>query len=213
MENEQTLLEKSRNGDADSFSLLVKEFYPKLFSFIQGKFDLHHSYIDEIVQTSIIKSWEKIKQFKNESSFQTWLFSISRNEALNLINKKAISDFREIPYEQTSSEKSDYFEESNRLSSHYILNETAATFLEKKELINSYKEILEAVFQNLSKEHSEIIKLAIEDDCSYREIAGRLGVPIGTIMSRLFSAKKKAKKIIINYAKRRAIWIDNLGGR
>lgn len=211
MENEQILLEKSRSGDPDSFSLLIKEFYPKLFSFIQGKFDLHPSYINEIVQSSVIKSWDKIKQFKNESSFQTWLFSISKNEAINLIKKNSVSDSREIPYEQTSSENSDYFNESNRLSSNYVLNETAASFLEKKELINSYREILGVVFDNLSNEHSEIIRLAIEEDCSYKDISNRLGVPIGTVMSRLHSAKQKAQKIALKYAKQRTIWIDGLG--
>jgi RNA polymerase sigma-70 factor (ECF subfamily) len=63
----------------------------------------------------------------------------------------------------------------------------------------------------LSLSHREILELILEKEMSYEEAARKLNIPIGTVMSRLFFAKKHAKQILKQYDKFSAIQLSSVG--
>ncbi len=68
--------------------------------------------------------------------------------------------------------------------------------LEKREELNKIKLLLQKILKKLKPNDREILKLYYTGKAEYKDIAKELGIPLGTVMSRLFYAKKNAAKVI-----------------
>lgn len=197
MTDEKTLVSLAQQGDTEAFENLINLSLPKLKGLIYKNYKLQASDIDEVIQIAMIKTWEKIGTFRSESAFSTWFYIIIRHEALDLIRKRNDIAAREIPAAAINEGVSgiDY----EYLITRQTFEETAASILEKKETMEIYREMIQQVLDELSPTHSQIISLALKEGKSYKEIAAELNIPMGTVMSRLFFARKQAQKLIINY--------------
>ena len=72
----------------------------------------------------------------------------------------------------------------------------ASMAIEKEDQIDEHKKVLNKIFCKLKEEHAEVLKLYHYDGLPYVEISKKIGKPVGTVMSRLFYARKSASKII-----------------
>jgi len=205
---EKDLIELAQRGDEGAFEKLLVEALPKLKAFLTSQYPLQPTDIDDIVQAASVKVWKKIDRFRNESAFATWFYIILRNEAIDFIKRRKFIEEREVPARNFFYQEVDY---EHLDSAEQILEDTAATMLEKKETIEIYRKMIEEVLSELSPKHSQIINLAMNEGKTYREIAEILNIPIGSVMSRLFFARKEAQKHIIQYARRNAIQLGCLG--
>ena len=73
--------------------------------------------------------------------------------------------------------------------------------IEREERIKLAKSITKKVFKKLSKEHRDVLRLRDQYELEYHEISEKLKIPIGTVMSRLFYARKRANHYAIKYKK------------
>ena len=209
---EKDLVILAQRGDESAFESLIQEALPKLRTLLISQYRLQPTDVDEIVQSSMIKVWRKIESFRNESSFATWFCIILRNEAIDYVKKRSELHAKEIcahnPYlDEGSTHSADY----DNLSVEQTLEETAVSIIEKKELLGLYCQMINQVFQELSPSHSQIIHMALEEEKTYKQIASELGIPIGTVMSRLFFARKEAQQLIIQYARRSSTQLPYMG--
>lgn len=209
---EKELIELARQGDEVALELLLEDNIPKLRTLLVSQYKLQPTDVDEIIQSSMIKVWKKVNAFRQESSFLTWFYIIVRNEAIDFLKKRNVINAKEVPAHhiyREGDEDADY--DNLNVSAEQTFEETAASILEKRELMDTYHQMISQVLDELSPTHSQIIKLAIEGEKTYKQIADELGIPIGTVMSRLFFARKRAQELIIQYAKRNAIQLNGLG--
>ncbi|MCF8240702.1 MAG: sigma-70 family RNA polymerase sigma factor [Melioribacteraceae bacterium] len=131
-------------------------------------------------QAAFIRAYGSFDKFDRSKNFFTWYYKILRNYCLNVIrdNKKFITgDFLE-------------WEE-------YPSSEDTEINLEKAEL----KNIIETGILELSEMDREVIILREFQDMSYQEISEILQIPVGTVMSKLFYARKKLGKKLEKYIK------------
>lgn len=198
---EAILIKKAQRGNLSAFTTLeelnrnkVKGTIVRFCGSSLGD-DVH-----EVYQTAIIKSWQKIKSFKRESSFATWATRIG----INLVKDR----FRSSKYRNTISIETFYVGGADQGKSQEIretafldltgrkrdLKVNASRGLEIKELRVKLNKTLDTV----SPEHKEVLVMHIVDQMNYNQIAKKLKVPVGTIMSRLFYARKSAQKIFLN---------------
>lgn len=210
METEKQLLEKAQAGDGEAFKLLLEGALPKISGLLYQQYKISLYDLEDVVQVASIKAWQKLSAFRGDSAFITWFYTITRNEAINFVNKRRRIDSHELSA-HILDEEEDY-EKILHASLDDKLNETAHSILERQETLKVYREAIEAVLDKLAPAHSQIIKLILEENKSYKEIAELLNIPIGTVMSRLFFAKKNAQKLITQYAKRNELQLDCLGG-
>lgn len=207
---EKDLVVLAQRGDEKAFEALLDDAVPKLKNLLTSQYKLQPTDIDEIIQASMIKVWKKIGAFRSESSFVTWFYIILRNEAIDFIKKRNVLEGKEVPAHHTytdGDEDGDY----EHLTVEQTFEETAATLLEKRELMGLYHQMIHEVLNELSSTHGQIIRMAIEGEKTYKQISDELGIPIGTVMSRLFFARKRAQQLIIQYAKRNAIQLTGVG--
>ncbi len=197
---ETLLVKKAKRGDAQAFEELEESIRVKVKGTLRS-FVFNSCDIDEIYQISIIKSWKKIDKFKGDSSFYTWVTRIALNAAkdhLRKNRKKLVSLDEELSTES-----------STRKTGRPALSEFA--FLDcygrrsvqenvnrgfKNLQLSDCGAILADALDKIPNAHKEILKMSVFDDMSYIQISKRLKIPIGTVMSRLYYAKKYARSIL-----------------
>lgn len=210
METETALVTLAQSGDESAFEQLIHLSKTKLKGILIRYYHLQPTDVDEVIQISTIKAWKNLPYFRRDSAFTTWFYMILRNVALDYVKKRNALLSREFSSHTSGDDAGHDYE---LLDLDETFEETASTLIEKKELLDIYRAMIVEVMSELSPTHGQIIKLALEGEKSYREIANELNIPIGTVMSRLFFARKKAQSLIIQYAERNAIQLPCLGER
>ena len=167
------LIQRCKMRDKNAYGVLVdrykKQAYGFAFSYLKN--------VDEafsISQEAFIKAWNAISRFEEGRSFRSWLFSIIKNSALNLIKKK--KHLREISLDEAMKE------------SGFDITDSSDDPHEALESKETREQVWRAVFA-LKEEFREVIVLKHFNDMSYREIAQTLSIPEGTVMSRLYHAR------------------------
>jgi RNA polymerase sigma-70 factor (ECF subfamily) len=218
--SENELLELSIQGDEAAFTQLVEETVNKVRPAIFNAYNpLNPEDFKDALQVASVKAWGKMAAFRKESQFATWFFIILKNEVLNILKTKNNIRKHEMPIEELSYNK-DSDSKSNveddyrnpRLMDRAVV-ETAQTILEKQDELIEYRKMLTSVLDKLNPIHSEVIKLVFEEGKSYEEVSMSLNLPIGTVMSRIYHARKHATKLIQQYALRHDIELSCVGGR
>lgn len=209
MENnkDNLLIERIKSGDSLAFQELLDENFKKSKSIIQKQYGLLHHDLEDVMQATSLKVWKHLKSFKQQTNFYNWFFSVFKNEALRLLYERNEINKNELSNIQINGD----FDPEENINTLYlnaldtILNDTAKTFLEKKEDIALYKEAIINMLANLKTHHREIIELILIQEKSYKEAADILNIPLGSIMSRLHYAKIEAQKIVIEYSRNNEI--------
>ncbi|MGI6395356.1 MAG: RNA polymerase sigma factor [bacterium] len=172
------LIFKSIKGSTVSFEKLVKKHYRTLFRFALSMTKGNEELAGDVLQNALLKAFLNIKTFKQKSSFTSWLWVIIKNEFLR-INKKESLEKTGI-----SDDISQNFPDSELLS------------LEKNFVLEQRKENLYKMIEKLSENHREIIMMIEMSGMSYSEAGEYLGIPEGSVKSRLFRAREELFKIV-----------------
>jgi RNA polymerase sigma-70 factor (ECF subfamily) len=135
----------------------------------------HDQDAQDIVQEAYLRAFKGFSGFRGGNG-RAWLLTIVRNTAYSWMNKHA-SDERLVPYEEEKHAKIISFDQPTR----EIVNEKR-------------KEHLQNALLRLSTEYREVIVLYEFEGLSYKELALALGVPLGTVMSRLNRARRRLQQ-------------------
>lgn len=126
----------------------------------------HHA--EDVVQDTFVKAAENIDKFKAGSDIGTWFYRIARN--------RANSDFRKAKVRKADSFSNDAVAEPiSTTDDHLIHREKVAD--------------VRAALANLPTHYSEPLRLKECDGMTYEQIAGQLGINLGTVRSRISRAK------------------------
>jgi RNA polymerase sigma-70 factor (ECF subfamily) len=218
--SEQKLLEQAKQGNEESFLELINTTNTKVKSSIFNAYNgITQEDFKDALQIATIKAWQKLANFRGDSAFSTWFYIILKNEILNIIKTKNNVRRHEISTEEMAAyrDQNEYMHNvdydniySKSISSETVMD-TAQTILEKQDEVKELKGTIDSVLNKLKPSHCQIIKLIFEEGKSYKEVSDELNIPIGTVMSRLFFARKNAQKLILQYAKRNNVQLNCVG--
>jgi len=174
-ENEAVLLERCRAGDKDAFGPIVKKYAGRA----SGTACLLLGCPDEAgdaSQEAFVRAWRNIHRFDTRSPFYPWYSAILRNVCKSRLRRRA-------------RRRTVALTEGHRDSS----SDTDPVFLAER---NERRDALWHSVMRLSAPFREIILMKHFQDMSYKEIAAALGIPIGTVMSRLHSARRALRETL-----------------
>ncbi len=179
------LVRRCQAGEDKAFDELVTKYRSRVFAMI---YHLVHNEQDawDLAQDGFLKAWKSIDRFRFQSSFYTWLYRIMTNVAIDWLRKKQITSGQEFDDTiglQDLEPGSDLAPKSEPLP------------LKKMERME-VRERIDAAIAKLSPEHRTVILLKEMEDLQYHEIAETVGCSIGTVMSRLFYARKKLQTLL-----------------
>ena len=184
-EDDIALVRKCQKGDALAFEQLVIKYRSKVFSMIFGMVQNEQDAWD-LAQEGFIKAWRSIHRFKGQASFYTWLYRIVTNVAIDSLRRKGFK-------------KTGEFDDCIAASEVEPGSRTVPTpdplphhGLEREEI----RQRIEEAISKLSPEHRAVIVMKEIEELQYNDIAEALGCSIGTVMSRLFYARKKLQTLL-----------------
>lgn len=184
--NEKELIKKAREGHIESFEKLINEHQKTVYN-ISLKMLKNEQDAYDAAQDSLLKAFRYISNFKGNSAFSTWIYKITVNTCLDMINKKKQKG-NIISIEQQISLKD---------------NEVTLQFEDKKQNVVSEileeerKKVLYEAIDMLSVEHREMILLRDIEGFSYEEIAKITDKNIGTVKSKINRARIALKNILL----------------
>lgn len=145
---------------------------------------------EDLVQDVMLKACRNFDSFETGTNSRAWLCRIMSNTFINQYRKKKrehalMEEFTNETRTRPISEDLSKTLENSETHAH-------ATFAFSDEILRA--------FNAVSKEFRSIVIMADVEELSYREIAEKLGIPIGTVMSRLARARQKLKEYLETYA-------------
>ena len=152
------------------FEVLVKDNMKRAYFSALGFLGSHDAAMD-VSQEAFIRAYRNFNKYDTKRSFFTWYYKILRNLCFNFIR-------------DNKNRKEEFFFESRKYD---VSRNNPDNYLEEKEEL----EMLHDAIKQLEIEDREIIFLREFEGYSYEEISGMLNLPAGTVMSRLFYARKK----------------------
>lgn len=135
--------------------------------------------VEDVVQDACIRAWNKRDEFDG-ANLRGFLCTIASNLAKNEVRRRKRANL--ISTTQFDDTVQEYADESVSITESIIDTERA--------------EMMRAALTQLSDKHREIIEMHHLCDVSYEDIARKLGIAPGTVMSRLYRARKALKAII-----------------
>ena len=166
--------------DRRAFSHLLDHFAPLLKSFAQAS--KHEGWFpglsEDLVQEVMIKVWQKAAGFNPEkASATTWIYTVARNCRIDMLRRK--SNTQHLPLENE-----DFWHEPD--------DETPVSLLRQER--SEVK--IQASLSELPKEQDEILRKVYLEGKSHAEVSNELGLPLGTVKSRVRLALQKMQVLV-----------------
>lgn len=167
---DKQLVSEYLDGDERSLSVLVDRYLTGAYNFAL-KLTNDSQAAEDITQESFIKAWKNIRGFRRGSSFQTWLFSITRNTAIDWLRKKKELTFSTFEKEDGTNSIIETLADREPLPDQLIAQAEDARFVE-------------ALLNELDPRYREVITLRHSSNLTFEEIGKLLKRPLHTVKSQ-----------------------------
>jgi RNA polymerase sigma-70 factor (ECF subfamily) len=144
---------------------------------------------EDLVQETYLKAYKYYDKFTEGTNFKAWLFRILKNTFINNYRKR-----QQEPPQNAFDEIEDVFESQVSAEGGSIPSP------EDDALENVLDEDVQRALDGLPDEYRMVVILADLEDFSYQEIAEILEIPVGTVMSRLYRARRRLESEMLKYA-------------
>jgi RNA polymerase sigma-70 factor (ECF subfamily) len=185
-----SLVSRATAGDGEAFRALVVRYQRKVYAVALGIVkdpDLAW----DVAQEAFVRVHGHLAEFKGESAFSTWVFRIATHLGIDAVRRERTSrkdDVDELRDEDLSGA-------GEGILATPLGNDPQANLL-RQELAGK----IQAALETLPEKHRTILVLRELEGLSYEELAERLQIHKGTVMSRLFHARKKMQAALREYA-------------
>lgn len=160
-----------------SFNYILDRYKKRLYWHIR-KIVIDHDDTDDLLQNTLIKAWEALPQFRNESLLFTWLYRIATNESITFLNKKRKRFF--LPIVNVESQLTDKLE-----ASPYFNGDQLQLAFQKAIL-------------SLPEKQRLVFNMKYFEELKYEEMSEILGTSVGALKASYHHAVKKIEKMINN---------------
>jgi len=183
---DEELVTKALAGERDAFRELFERYRSRAYRVAYRFLGTREDSLD-VVQEAFIKAYRGLEGFERRAKFRTWLMRIVTNTCLDLRRRGRANS-------ATTSLTDEIIQMTPQESQPHRREETALDKMAYGEL----QQALSRALDELSDAHRTVFVLHTEEGMTYREIAESLGISEGTVMSRLYHARKRLQKILSN---------------
>ena len=152
------------------FGLRVNELIPRLRRYARALTG-ERSAADDLVQDTLERAWNKLHLWRDGSDLRAWLFTIMHNVHVNQVRSRMAA--ATVPLDEAAEAP---------------VRATQTDMLEVRDI--------DTALQQLSLDQRQVLLLVAVERMSYDETARTLGIPIGTVMSRLARARERLRMVL-----------------
>jgi RNA polymerase sigma-70 factor, ECF subfamily len=178
---DRLLIADTLAGRSEAFGQLVMCYQDRLYNAIYRILDNAED-AQDVVQDSFVNAYQSLSSFKGESEFYTWLYRIAFNAAITLKRRrKTTLSIHQAIEGGVSHDPIDHSQDIGPGASLERLEEETKLY---------------AALQRLSLEHRTVLVMNDIDGFKYDEIAETMGIPIGTVRSRIHRARQELRALL-----------------
>jgi len=168
------LLARVAAGDRPALADLYARYARPLLGYL-SQLTPDHGAAEDILQETFVAVWRGAGAFKDQSAVYTWMLGIARRQAHNTLRGCAlpsadVAELEDVPAADPEPEQA--------------------------ALAGAAREEQAATIKRLAPVHREVLALSFVHDLSYQEMSAVLGVPLGTVKSRLSNAKRALRALL-----------------
>jgi len=171
--SDEALLARIGGGDQAALKALYARHSVKVFRFV-ARMLRDDARAEDIVSETFIDVWKTAARFEGRSAVGTWLLTIARNKTISTMRRNRDQELDEEAAGEIADESDD-----------------PETQMQKQ----GKSALLRRCIERLSAEHREVIDLVYYHDKSVEEVAAIVGIPEGTVKTRMFHARKRLSEL------------------
>ncbi len=176
--SDDAIVHQAQHGDLEAFEVLVHRHAGSLVSFLH-RFMPDRDDAEDLAQEVFLKAFKYLSKYDaSRGEFRNWLFRIATNTGLDALKQRKRRAVRD-----------EYVAQLERETSNDAVNPVTDS-----ESIASIKSAL----QSLPPAERQVVILAYYHDLSWREISNTFDIPLGTVKSRMHSALKRLRNLIVS---------------
>jgi len=166
-------------GDQAAFAKLVERFqrdvYGKAYSILKNHLDA-----DDVVQETFLRVYRALPGFRGESSFRTWLITITTRQALNFLGRT-----------RTTHESLDPTPEGQEHIALRVEDNQMSALLDQEA-----RRLLREALPRLPKRQKQALMLKMEKDWKYEQIAQAMDISVGSVKAHIFHAIQNLTQLV-----------------
>ncbi len=163
----------AENRDKSAFAALFEHFGPRIKGFMMRK-GADSELAEDLAQDTMITVWRKAHMYTlDKGSVSTWIFTIARNRRIDWARRLKGVQFSDI---------TELEQPSDDVGADEVV------------LASQESETVKAAVEKLPADQKQVISMAFMEDMTQQEISQNLGVPLGTVKSRMRLAYQKLSK-------------------
>ena len=172
-------------GDLEAFNDLVVTYQDSVYRWVYRLVG-DPSLAEDLSQMVFITAYQKLSSFRY-GSFRSWLFRIAQNESYDELRRRKRRS--SVSLEQTLWDDQD----------RELIDTLEGDDPAPEELVEKHEreQLIHGLLQHLPEEHRQVLTLVDMEDMDYQEAAETIGVPIGTIKSRLARARGRFRQLLL----------------
>jgi len=167
------LVRRSQSGDREAFSELVRRHQHLVYN-VSYRFMRDTAQAEDMAQEAFLKAYRLLHGFRGDCSFTTWMYRVTSSVCLTELSRRKRRGEVEMPHETGD----------NLAATEHSPEET------------DLKEQIRKCVTYLSGRYATIITLYYLNGSSYDEIAQVMDVPLGTLKTWMFRARKQLRRIV-----------------
>lgn len=177
-EQEQVWLDKARQGDRESFGMLIEAYQGPVYNLAYRMLN-NAGEAEEAAQEAFIRAYTRLDSYDPGRKFSTWLLSITSNYCIDQLRKR-----RHV-----------MLSIDEPLPPHPALQSEKEAGPERHMVQSEQQQLVQTLLQGLPEEYREAVVLRYWHDLSYEEIAEMMETSVSAIKSRLFRARRQLAEL------------------
>ncbi len=183
--DEELLAQYQTTGDRSVFELLMRRYEVEIYSYLR-RYLASAEMAEDAFQGTFLQLHLKCDQFDSKRRFRPWLYAIATNQAIDTRRRNRRHNMASL--DRTSAVNDDEGNWSDKL-----IGETPDPFIQAS--LRENAEWVHHTVSGLSEPMRQVIELVYYQGLKYREAADALGVPVGTVKSRLHACVQRLGQV------------------
>lgn len=183
-DRDQALVDRARGGDTDAFGELVRAYQHRVVNFTQAMVS-NRADAEDISQEAFVRAYRGLRQFRGGSSFKTWLYQIVTNTARTHLAKR-----RDRPEDAAG----------DPVATPEAFGQPATN--EDVEGSVVHRDRIDRALAALPEDMRAAVLLRDVEGLDYKEISDALGIPMGTVESRIFRGRARLREALASSGER-----------
>ena len=185
---DEQLFERYTSGDPDSFSILVERYEPRIQGFLRKRLN-DEERVQDLTQDTFLRIHRARASYDPSRKFSTWIHTIANNLLKNEFRNR--SRRRETTFSDLRPETS-----ASGSASRPVEFEARSADPERDAYRSELRAAIDDAIDRMDEHHRVPFVMREVDDLSYEEIAEAIGIPVGTVKSRLNRARNSFRTLL-----------------